>query len=182
MLKEKNLKLIKSEKNKHFEKKTTKKRFFLISQGSLNLKIRFLAQKLWSVARVQRHRQTDTQTHIHESDYCGHPFRVSGVFPSTYHQGTDLEKSRQTDGRLECSDTGRFTHLDTWFPRHTECFGKLPQSKELRYTEEMGWCRICFFPRCPVHRSQSSPPRRTRPWSLRQLQTQGSVVNTDHYD
>ena len=29
----------------------------------------------------------DTQTDTHKSDYCGHPFRVSGVFPSTYHQG-----------------------------------------------------------------------------------------------
>ena len=32
--------------------------------------------------------QTDRQTERHESDYCGHPFRVSGVFPSTYNQGT----------------------------------------------------------------------------------------------
>ena len=44
-------------------------RFFLISQGSLNPKIRFLAQKLWSVARLQ----TETQTDIHESEYWGHP-------------------------------------------------------------------------------------------------------------
>ena len=36
----------------------------------------------------QTHRHTDTQTDTHESDYCGHPFRVSGVFPSTYHQGS----------------------------------------------------------------------------------------------
>ena len=59
-------------------------RFFLISQGSLNPKIRFLAQKLLSVTRVRRHRDTDR----HESDHCVHPFRVSGVFPSTYHQGS----------------------------------------------------------------------------------------------
>ena len=32
------------------------------------------------------HRQTDTQTDTYESDYRGNPFRVSGVFPSTYHQ------------------------------------------------------------------------------------------------
>ena len=37
-----------------------------------------------SVAREHTHRQTDT----HESDYWGHPFRISGVFPSTYHQGS----------------------------------------------------------------------------------------------
>ena len=58
--------------------KNKKMRFFLISQGSLNPKIRVLGQKVCPVARGQ----TDT----HESDYRGHPFRVSGVFPSTYHQ------------------------------------------------------------------------------------------------
>ena len=31
-----------------------------------------------------RHRQTDT----HESENRGHPFRVSGIFPSTDHQGS----------------------------------------------------------------------------------------------
>ena len=30
---------------------------------------------------------TDRQTH-RQTDYCGHPFRVSGFFPSTYHQGS----------------------------------------------------------------------------------------------
>ena len=59
-------------------------RFFLMSQGSLNLKIRFLGQKVCPVARGQTDRRTDT----HESDYRGHPFRVSRVFPSTYHQGS----------------------------------------------------------------------------------------------
>ena len=28
--------------------------------------------------------QTD-KTHTHESENRGHPFRVSGIFPSTYH-------------------------------------------------------------------------------------------------
>ena len=41
--------------------------FFLMSQGSLNPKIRFLGQKVCSVARERTDR--------HESDYCGHPFR-----------------------------------------------------------------------------------------------------------
>ena len=27
-------------------------------------------------------------TDTHESGYCGHPFKVSGIFPSTYHQGS----------------------------------------------------------------------------------------------
>ena len=57
-----------------------KMRFFLMSQGSINPKIRFLGQKVCSVAHLHTGR--------HESDYCGHPFRVSGVFPSTYHQGS----------------------------------------------------------------------------------------------
>ena len=60
--------------------KNKKMRFFLMSQGSFNPKIRFLGQKVCPVAR--------RQTHTHESDYCGHPFRVSGVFPSTNHQGS----------------------------------------------------------------------------------------------
>ena len=36
--------------------------------------------KLCSVA----HLHTDR----HKSEYIGHPFRVSGIFPSTYHQGS----------------------------------------------------------------------------------------------
>ena len=42
-----------------------------MSQGSLNPKIRFPGQKLCS-----------------DSEYRGHPFRFSGIFPSTYHQGS----------------------------------------------------------------------------------------------
>ena len=72
----------KKRKNENFEKQ--KMRFFLMSQGSFNPKIRFLGQNVCLVARGQTHRHTDT----HESDYCGHPFRVSGGFPSIYHQGS----------------------------------------------------------------------------------------------
>ena len=50
----------KKRKNENFECV-----FSLMSQGSLNPKIRFLAQKLWSVARVQ----TETETDTHESEY-----------------------------------------------------------------------------------------------------------------
>ena len=32
--------------------------------------------------------RTDTHTNTHESEIRGHPFRVSGIFPSTYHQGS----------------------------------------------------------------------------------------------
>ena len=72
--------------------KNKKMRFFLISQGSLNPKIRFLGQNVCSVAWLQTdrqtHRQTDRHTDRHESEYRGHPYRVSGIFPSTYHQGS----------------------------------------------------------------------------------------------
>ena len=58
-----------------------------MSQGSLDPKIRFLCQKVCSVARG-RHIDTLTDTDTHESEYRGHPFMVSGTFPSTYHQGS----------------------------------------------------------------------------------------------
>ena len=45
--------------------KNKKMCFFLISQGSLNLKIRVLGQKVCPAARGR----TDTQTDTHESDY-----------------------------------------------------------------------------------------------------------------
>ena len=61
---------IKKRKNANLEKQ--KNRFFLMSQGSFSPKIRFLGQKVCSVAR--------TQTDRHESEYRGHPFRVSGFF------------------------------------------------------------------------------------------------------
>ena len=115
--------------------KNKKMHFFLMSQGPFSLKIRFLGQKVSSVARRQtdtkvKHKNdpknvifqnfekqknaflshvprilqsknqvprpkgvlcssvTDRQTDRHESEYRGHPFRVSGIFPSTYHQGS----------------------------------------------------------------------------------------------
>ena len=59
---------IKSVKN--IISKNKKSVFFLMSQGSFNPKIRFLGQKVCSVAC--------DQTHTHESEYRGHP---SGIFP-----------------------------------------------------------------------------------------------------
>ena len=75
-------------KKENFEKQK-KMQFFLMSQGSLNPKIRFLGQK--SVPCSPR---KDRRTDRHESDYYGHHFRVSGVFPSTYHQGSAKKKTK----------------------------------------------------------------------------------------
>ena len=57
-------------------------RFFLMSQGSLDLEIRFLCQKVCSVARVQTDTQTDTKVNTEDT--------ISGFhdFLSTYHQGS----------------------------------------------------------------------------------------------
>ena len=77
------IKSVKMEKSKN-----KKKSFFLMSQGSLDPKIRFIGQKVCSVARVQTHRHTDRHTDRHESEYRGHPFRVSGISPSTCHKGS----------------------------------------------------------------------------------------------
>ena len=52
---------IKSEKMKISKNK--KMRFFLMSQGSFNPKIRFLVEKVCPVACLQTDRQTDRQTH-----------------------------------------------------------------------------------------------------------------------
>ena len=51
-----------------------------MSQGSFNPKIPRSKDVLCSP-------WTDTHTDTHESEYRGQPFRVSGMFPSTYHQG-----------------------------------------------------------------------------------------------
>ena len=47
--------------------KNKKMRFFLMSQGSLDPKIRFIGQKVCSVARVQTHRQTDTKVNTEDT-------------------------------------------------------------------------------------------------------------------
>ena len=39
------------------------------------------------------YRRTHRQTDRHESEYIGHPFRVSGIFPSAYHQGSVQQTS-----------------------------------------------------------------------------------------
>ena len=77
-------------------------RFFLMSQGSLNPKIRFLGKKKnvlgSSLTDKQTHRQTDT----HEREYRGgHPFGGLGFFPS---------KSVQNISYLRISVSGNSSH------------------------------------------------------------------------
>ena len=70
--------------------KNKKMRFFLMSQGSLNPKIRFLGQKMCSVARVRTNRQTDTQTHTKvttEGTLSG----FQEFFLQRYHQGSPVK-------------------------------------------------------------------------------------------
>ena len=55
--------------------KNKKMRFFLMAQGSLDPKIRFLGQKVCSVARVQ----TDTQTHRQTDTKVNTEGTLSGV-------------------------------------------------------------------------------------------------------
>ena len=47
--------------------KNKKMRFFLMSQGSLDPKIRFIGQKVCSVARVQTDTQTDTKVNTEDT-------------------------------------------------------------------------------------------------------------------
>ena len=60
--------------------------------------------------------RTDTQTDRYESDYCGHPFRVSGAFPSTYHQGSaqyikDTQEQEQNTVKIR---RGKKTVITGW--------------------------------------------------------------------
>merc|ERR1712102_194986 len=88
LYKEKNRKIpIKSVKMKISKKQ--KNAFFLMSQGSLDPKIRFLGQRVCSVARVQTDRQTRTETD-----------RQTGTDRQTDSQTasqTDSQTDRQTD-------------------------------------------------------------------------------------
>ena len=61
-----------------------------MSQGSFSPKIRFLGQKVCSVARSQTDRQTDTKVNT-EDTLSG--FQDFSNFPSTYHQGAVQQES-----------------------------------------------------------------------------------------
>ena len=101
--------------------KNKKLRFFLMSQGSFSPKIRFLGQKVCSVAR--------TQTDRHESEYRGHPFRVSGFFKFFFN----LSSRSGPTTRMKCSN------------------GFIAQSLSQRYIynvmylRSLNWLLVIFF-------------------------------------
>ena len=71
-------------------------RFFLMSQGSLNPKIKFLGRKMFFVAHPQpgiRYGHTDT----HESEYSGHSPRVSEFFRSVLCDPRTDRQKLETD-------------------------------------------------------------------------------------
>ena len=67
--------------------KNNKVRYYLMSQGSLNTKTRFLGQKVCPVACLQTYGQTDRQESEYIEDILS-GFQDFSNFPSTYHQGS----------------------------------------------------------------------------------------------
>ena len=103
----------KKRENRNFEfkkKKILNAFFFLISQGSLNPKIRFLGQKVCSVARIQTDGRTDTQTDRHidtQTDTKVNTEDTLSGFPEFFLQ--PIIKDRSNDNLLSVC---RYTNLD----------------------------------------------------------------------
>ena len=89
--------------------KMKKMRFFLISQGSLNPKIRFLAQKLWSVARVQTHTDRQTRKWLLWAPFQGFrsfPFNLSSrIGPTLLFLKDRIQTFDYSTGPIRSSDT-----------------------------------------------------------------------------
>ena len=104
-----------------------------MSQGSLTTRIRFLGQKVCSVARGHTH--TDT----HGCENRGHPFRVSRIFPPTYHQGS--VQLTNLVCRI-CVSSGGFPHPLACFPIHIEkslqrmFFVNIPRKSSQQYPDK----------------------------------------------
>ena len=62
--------------------KNKKMRFFLMSQGSFNPKIRFLSQKVWTVARG--HTDGRTHTKVKTEGFRSFSFNLSSRIPNTF--------------------------------------------------------------------------------------------------
>ena len=77
--------------------KNKKMRFFLMSQGSLNPKIRFLGQKMCSAARGRTDRQTDRHTRKCKQRT---PFQVFRIFFQICLQPIIKERSKMIDSNI----------------------------------------------------------------------------------
>ena len=121
--KEKSTNVHKKRKNENIENKVFKNAFFfLMSRGSLNPKSRFLCQKVRSVPWLRTDRQKHTKvTTVH--------FRVSGVFPSTYNQGS---AQLHLLSLLDIHSPGLF---------HTKC----RQNTSNQITNNTNYVGICFL-------------------------------------
>ena len=78
--------------------------FFLMSQGSLDPKIRFIGQKVCSVARVQTDRHTDTQTDRHTDTKVNTEDTLSG-FQECFLQPIIKDRSNYVIATILVKDT-----------------------------------------------------------------------------
>ena len=65
--------------------------FFFLLAFDATIKGKFWEQIVMSQGREAKNAGMSVarvQTDRHKSEYRGHPFRVSGIFSSTYHQGS----------------------------------------------------------------------------------------------
>ena len=94
-----------------------KKMCFSMSQGYHSTKKLGSQAKRCTLQVV--HGRTDTQTD-RMTMYSGYPFRVSGVFPSTHHQGSAQQAQRRTAaGRSRHKSHGVIQYQGSYFP--TRC-------------------------------------------------------------
>ena len=123
--------------------------YFPMSQGSFNPKTWFLCQKVCSVAHEH--------THGH-SEYRGHPFRVSGIFPSTYHKGSVQY--------VHCLDSRNIYHKPTFLSlkshlRSQGLWRRQPLSEVARVCVEnlpneiLSWTRPSWRKHCDLSRQTS---------------------------
>ena len=139
---------IKSVKNENFEKQ--RNAFF-----SHVTRITQLKNQVPRSKAVLCSPRIDTQTHTrHESDYCGHPFRVSGVFFRKPNQGSAQKRvsfscpdhSTKTLGsqvkRCALQPVHRQTHIQK---RQNEYFilsSRIGQKKQLSCTTDRLQCLL----------------------------------------
>ena len=124
----------------------------------------------WKIAKKNRknvHKKCKNENFEKQKkcDYCGHPFRVSGFFPSTYHQGSTQYNN---DLHLQCYDRIMYGNIVTVMKNML----KLNKMKNARSTvsatnvhdiSSWSWfsCRCDVFPMFPS--SSTVPPSAAPP-------------------